>query len=83
MCQLPPVPTAVYPVPVGVPVTCESYTGCDASSEVISCSIEHGGHTIPGGYVFPIEKFIGVGRSTTDIDGAEFIWEFFSSHSMR
>jgi polyhydroxybutyrate depolymerase len=64
-------------------VSCETYEECDNASEVILCSVEYGGHTIAGGYVFPIEKLIGMGRSTTDIQAADFIWNFFSSHTLQ
>ena len=64
-------------------LTCLNYHGCANSSEVIFCSVENGGHTIAGGYTYPIEKLIGMGRSTSDIVAADFIWNFLSSHTLQ
>lgn len=61
--------------------SCETYNGCDSSTEITLCTIENGGHTIPGGYVFPIEKFSGVGKVTEDINAMDEMWAFFENNS--
>lgn len=64
-------------------VTCETYGPCNESSEVTLCTIAHGGHTVPGGYAFPIEKLEGVGKITRDINATDAMWEFFENHSLE
>ncbi len=54
--------------------TCSSYNSCD--EEVNFCVIENHGHHIPGGEANLPEKLIG--PLNNDLDGAQFVWDFFS-----
>ncbi len=63
-------------------VTCETYAPCDSGSEVTLCTIDNGGHTVPGGYAYPIEKLIGIGKVTRDINAVDAMWDFFAAHPL-
>lgn len=76
-------------------VTCNTYSSCAESSEIIFCTIQEGGHTWPGGYSFPVEQVLpwdkdcalgkgrGVGKVTQDISATDAMWEFFKRHSIK
>jgi len=54
------------------------YPGCDQDAEVILYTIDDGGHTWPGGFPIP-----GLGKTSTDIDATEEMWEFFQAHRLQ
>jgi polyhydroxybutyrate depolymerase len=55
------------------------YTECDENADVIFYTIDGGGHTWPGG--FPLPEAI-TGKTSTDINATNTIWEFFVAHPM-
>jgi polyhydroxybutyrate depolymerase len=61
----------------GTRVRRDAYAPCRAGTEVVSYSVEGGGHTWPG------RSMPGLGRTTRDIEGAPLIWEFFARHPKR
>jgi polyhydroxybutyrate depolymerase len=50
---------------------------CAAGTEVELCTIDGGGHVWPGGTA-PAEY----GHVTDDLDGAQYVWDFFARHPM-
>jgi len=56
------------------------YEHCTPGTEVVLYTVEHGGHTWPGGGHMDATY---VGPTTRDFDASELIWEFFSRHSLR
>lgn len=61
-------------------VTGVVYTGCADDASVEFYAIADGGHTWPGGaWSMP---FI-LGKTSTDINASETMWEFFKAHPMR
>lgn len=54
-------------------VRCDTWSGCDAGTEVTLCTVEGGGHTWPGGTPLPFG--VTSGYSATDA-----MWEFFLRH---
>lgn len=56
------------------------YGPCRAGSEVVLWTLEDGGHTWPGGQVFPAEIKAGVGKVNRDIVATELMWAFFKKH---
>jgi polyhydroxybutyrate depolymerase len=73
---------------------CETFS-CN-NSEITFCTIKDGGHTVPGGYSFPIEKLMpwdedcalgsagrGVGKVSDDIIALDAMWEFFKKHPLE
>jgi len=54
---------------------CQSWPGCSAGAEVVLCTVEGGGHTWPGGLDVPT-----LGKTTTDINADDKMWEFFQKH---
>jgi len=74
--------------------TCETYA-CMLDSEITFCTIGGGGHTVPGGYSFPLEQIIpwdddcalgqsgrGVGEVSKDISALDAMWEFFKDQTL-
>lgn len=74
--------------------SCET-SACN-NSELTFCAIKGGGHTVPGGYSFPVEKLMpwdedcalgragrGVGRVSSDIIALDAMWEFFKKHPLE
>ncbi len=57
-------------------VSATSYTDCQDDTEVLLYTVENGGHSWPGAYVFP--EF---GATNLDINASQHIWEFFTRHS--
>jgi polyhydroxybutyrate depolymerase len=51
-------------------------------TEVVLWTLEDGGHTYPGGKMFPSEVQSGLGYANTDIFASELMWEFFKRHSL-
>lgn len=49
------------------------------AGEVVLITIEHGGHTWPGGLQYLNEKWIG--KTCRDFNACQFIWTFFKAHS--
>ena len=60
-------------------VTRETYSGGKQSTEIVSVTIDGGGHTWPGKQL-PI-GFLG--KSARNISANELIWEFFQKHPME
>jgi polyhydroxybutyrate depolymerase len=56
--------------------SCMRYEGCTDESSVELCTIEGGGHTWPGGT--PMPEF---GKTSSDIQANEWMWQFFLEHS--
>ncbi len=59
----------------GTRVWLETYVSCKNNVVVTLCGIEGGGHTWPSGYHYLPESIVG--RTSLDIDGCDFIWDFF------
>jgi polyhydroxybutyrate depolymerase len=72
--------------------SCETFS-CN-NSEITFCAIKDGGHTVPGGYSFPVERLMpwdedcalgpygrGVGKVSSDIVAIDAMWEFFKKHT--
>ena len=59
----------------GTKVWKEAYTLCDKNVSIILCGIEGGGHNWPSGDSYFPESVVGA--ICYDIDGSEFIWDFF------
>jgi polyhydroxybutyrate depolymerase len=55
---------------------CEAHTHCAGGAEVILCTVDGGGHTWPGGFPIP------TGKTTTDLDASDAMWEFFQRHPL-
>jgi polyhydroxybutyrate depolymerase len=55
------------------------YQACAASTEVVFCQIDSGGHTWPGGKQYLPATVIG--PTTRALDGSEAIAEFFLAHA--
>ncbi len=58
-------------------VTCVTYDGCKAGTEVSHCTVEGGGHQWPGGVPVPF-----LGNSTNDINATDVMWDFFVRHPL-
>lgn len=58
--------------------TCIAAQGCAPGADVTFCSVEHGGHTWPGGAYFPI-----LGHTTSDLDATPSMLDFFLAHPKR
>jgi polyhydroxybutyrate depolymerase len=58
-----------------------AHAACKDGSEVVLHSVEHGGHTWPGGYQYLNQHLIG--KTSRDIDATALMWAFFSRHPMR
>jgi polyhydroxybutyrate depolymerase len=52
-------------------------------AEVVLWTLEDGGHTWPGGKVFPSEIKTGVGHINTDIFASELMWRFFKKFTRQ
>jgi polyhydroxybutyrate depolymerase len=63
----------------GTTVTIRDYTGGARGTEVISCVIQNGGHTWPGGWQY-LPVFM-VGKTSRNLDAGEAIWAFFKRHA--
>jgi polyhydroxybutyrate depolymerase len=63
----------------GCTVTKETFGGGDR--EVVSYTIDGGGHTWPGGMGWVVEGKLG--KTCTDISASELLWEFFRNHRRR
>jgi polyhydroxybutyrate depolymerase len=64
----------------GTTVQVYDYQGCAANSDVIFVNIVGGGHTWPGARVEPAGG--RAGRVCRDIDGTQYIWDFFEQYSL-
>lgn len=53
------------------------------NTEVILWALEDGGHTWPGGKMFPSEIKAGLGYLNTNISASELMWEFFKGHTLN
>lgn len=56
---------------------CRAWSDCAPGGEVVSCVVDKGGHTWPGGFPFPI-----VGKTTFAIAATETMIRFFEDHPM-
>lgn len=54
----------------------QRYVDCRAGSDVIFYTIDGGGHTWPGG------SNISLGKTSSDIDASQTMWEFFKDHPL-
>ncbi len=63
---------------VAADVVRESYSGCQAGTDVVLYVIEDGGHTWPNGTG---ER--PSGKTTRTIDATSLIWDFFAAHSRQ
>jgi polyhydroxybutyrate depolymerase len=63
----------------GTTIRREAFRGCKEGAEVISYTVEGGGHTWPGGKPYLPESIIG--KTSGNMDASEVLWEFFSRHS--
>ncbi len=59
------------------------YRPCHYGVEVVLWTLEDGGHTWPGGNVFPSEILVGVGKVNQDISASVLIWEFFEKFQLN
>lgn len=57
--------------------SCVEYAGCSDDAAVQLCTIDGGGHQWPNGVGIP-----GLGTVTTDIDGSNYILDFFARFQM-
>jgi polyhydroxybutyrate depolymerase len=64
----------------GTRIRKESYLNGNNGTEVVLYVIEGGGHTWPVGYQYLGERIIG--KTSTDINANEVIWDFFEKHSL-
>jgi polyhydroxybutyrate depolymerase len=55
-----------------------AWHGCDRGSDVVFYIIDGGGHTWPG--AIPVAR---LGKTTTQINASETIWNFFEKHPLR
>jgi polyhydroxybutyrate depolymerase len=60
-------------------VTCETHDACTDDSAVTFCTIDGGGHTWPGGRPYSLPG-LNIGKTTSDIDANDAMWEFFEKH---
>jgi len=58
--------------------TCYAFRECANESEVISCVIDGGGHTWPGGELIP-----AFGKTSQDISATDEMVEFFARHTLE
>ncbi len=54
-----------------------SYSDCALNADVILYTVHGGGHTWPGGVPIPL-----VGKTTTDINASETMWQFYQAHPL-
>lgn len=65
----------------GTTVKQEVFRQCQQGADVIVYTIIGGGHTWPGGLQYlPVPA---IGKTTSDINGSEIIWEFFSGKTLK
>ncbi len=60
----------------------ERYGPCQDDTEAVLWTLEDGGHTWPGGTMFPSEVKAGLGNANRDISASGLMWEFFEKHPM-
>jgi polyhydroxybutyrate depolymerase len=53
------------------------------AADVVLWTLEDGGHTWPGGKIWPWEVFFGVGNINRDISASEEMWEFFTQYHLE
>lgn len=56
--------------------TCVQYGACTGGADVVSCTIEGGGHQWPGG--MSLGSFLG--HLSNDLDATNAMWAFFAAH---
>lgn len=61
----------------------KTYYSCSGETELITWTIQDGGHTWPGGKQSHYEEKTGLGHINRDISATEEIWRFFSRHSLK
>jgi len=64
----------------GTTVQVTEYSGCAPDVAVTFVDIIGGGHTWPGARVNPVGQVSG--RVSRDIDGTQFIWDFFRKYAL-
>lgn len=55
---------------------------CKSNAPVVLWTLEDGGHTWPGGQMFPSEVKMGSGAINKDIDASLEIWNFFKQNAL-
>lgn len=65
---------------ISATVTRRTYSQCTHGADVVLYTIEHGGHTWPGGGAQPT-WFVGV--TDRSIDATSVIWQFFLDHPLH
>lgn len=62
--------------------TCDAWTECLDGSDVEFCTIDGGGHTWPGSSFAAFFEMVGQGKTSTDLDATDRMWQFFEQHPM-
>ncbi|HKW74166.1 MAG TPA: PHB depolymerase family esterase [Terriglobales bacterium] len=73
-CKDTPIETRISPM-----IRRRAYTNCANNADVILYTIEHGGHTWPGGE--HLAEWIA-GRTSDDINATDVMWQFFVLHPL-
>lgn len=60
----------------------QKWEKCTSNAPVILWTLEDGGHTWPGGQMFPSEVKMGAGGLNKDIDASLEIWNFFKRNPL-
>lgn len=58
---------------MGREVTGETWSGCQGGTDVVSYTIEGGGHGWPG-------VDLSAGVTAKEVDATDIIWDFFAAH---
>jgi polyhydroxybutyrate depolymerase len=74
-------PTAVAETRKGQALE-QKWEKCNSNAPVILWTLEDGGHTWPGGRMFPSEVKMGAGGLNKDIDASLEIWSFFKRNPL-
>jgi polyhydroxybutyrate depolymerase len=79
-CQAPPSPkTLPDSSNDGTTVQVSDYQGCAPNSRLVFVNVVGGGHTWPDERIATNPK---AGRVTHDIDGTQYVWDFFKNYSL-
>jgi polyhydroxybutyrate depolymerase len=61
--------------------TCTAYDDCVSGTDVVSCMVDEGGHSWPGGAPSAnVANCPADGEQSTTFFASEAIWRFFSQH---
>ncbi|MCG2811451.1 MAG: hypothetical protein L6428_08330 [Candidatus Aminicenantes bacterium] len=81
--KCPPEPTESKKIGLAV---MHRYGPCQDGAEVVLWTLEHGGHTWPGGRIMPNVKMLGLGNLgniNRDINASDLMWDFFKRHPLK